>query len=155
MAQPDAAPLDDAEDDPGVVIPFEAEQRTRLGKAPAWAHHLHDCMHATKRDVQRVRVKAAARERVVDGKFAELSAGQAEQNRKLDRLIDLFGAESDDGAGGKGLVGEVRRQGKRIGSLEGDRNKFWGAMGAMTLAAGVLVATFRAWVQSLMHGGGK
>jgi hypothetical protein len=155
VARPDAVEADDAEEDDGVILDFESEERAKLGKAPPWAHHLHNCMHATKRDVQRVRIKAATRERVVDAKFAELNRSQAEANAKLDRLIGLFGDESEDGAGGKGLVGEVRRQGKRIGSLEGDRNKFWGAMGALTLAAGVVVATLRAWVQSLLHGGGK
>lgn len=144
----EVTPFLEEEDDSAVILGFEEDQRVKLGKAPAWAHHMHNCLHETKREVQRQRHKASNREMAVDQKFADL-------NGKIDLVLARLGEESDDGDGGRGLIGKVNRNTKRIASLEGDRNKFWGALAALTAAGALLVAGFRAWIVGIAHGVAK
>lgn len=141
MPQNDAV-TDDADDG---VLDFLDHQKAKLGKAPIWAHHLHDCMHEAKQEVARLRHKTANRDMAVDGKFRTLE-------NKMDLLIALFGSESDDGEGGRGIIGEVRRQGQRLKSLESDRNKFWGVIAALTATAALLAAGAKAWIEAVVRG---
>lgn len=129
---------EDATEDDAIVLGFQADQREKLGKAPAWAHHIHDCLHATNREVQRLRQNAAERETVVDGKFTRIE-------KKLDRIIDLTGDESDDGRGGQGLHGKINRVGSRVDTLESDRNRASGALWALGFA-GTLMAGLVTWL---------
>jgi hypothetical protein len=129
-------------------LPNEAELTASLGPAPAWAVHLHTCMHKTKRSVQRLGERSLERFAERDAKFENIHTELTELNGKLSTLITLFGGESEDGKGGKGLFGEVRRSMARIDKLEAERNLLWGAM---VVASAVLTA-IGALVTSLIDG---
>lgn len=110
-----------------------AEQRVKLGKAPPWAHHIHDCLHITKRDLQQHRENTAQRAEVVDKQFSVLTY-------KADRILELVGEESDDGRGGQGLHGKLNRVNYRLESLEIERSRVRGALLAFGVAGGLITS---------------
>lgn len=115
------------------------EERPDLGRAPAWARHLHDCMHEMKLEQQRDRHTAANRDMVLDA--------------TLGTILDRLGKESDDGKSGTGLIGEIRRTGSTVASLSAERNMMRGALAAITAAGVLILAGVKAWVQSLVAPG--
>ncbi|MDP3869204.1 hypothetical protein [Phenylobacterium sp.] len=111
-------------------------------RTPAWATRLQSQIDAMRGDMEQIKQQAAARVGDADHKFQETRNGIAE-------ILKLLGGESDDGKGGQGLRGEVRRISARVQSLESDRAKFWGAVAAITASAAILILGLKAWITSL------
>ena len=75
---------------------------------------------------------------------------------KVDKIATVLGHESDDGMGGKGLVGEVRRMSGDVRSLLAERNILRGAaavLSALALALAFVLTNIKGWLEGLAHHG--
>ncbi|RAK52145.1 hypothetical protein [Phenylobacterium deserti] len=109
-----------------------ADERPDLGRAPAWARHLHDCMHAMQVQQQSDRHSAANRDMAIEASLRLIS--------------EKLGAESDDGKSGTGIVGELRRTSANVASLMAERNMMRGALAAITAAGTLILLGLKSWI---------
>lgn len=71
----------------------------------------------------------------------------------IERIEDRLGEEPDsDGNGGRGLVGDVRRQRKDIQSLLDIRRMAMGAVVAVSLFGALIVLGVTQWVENVVDG---
>lgn len=99
-------------------------ERPDLGRAPAWARHLHDCMHQMQVQQQRDRHDAKNRDMALDG--------------ALQLILKTLGSESDDGKSGTGLTGRVIRTEAKVHGYDRLKERAMGALAAMSIAVAIL-----------------
>jgi len=147
-----------------------AAQRAKLGQAPEWAHHLHDCLHEAKRLSASVARDLKTQRGMAVTRQADVDKAMSEMDQKLDTslsdlkgeittlttsvnaLVTLFGEESSDGKGGRGLLGKFARHSESIRSLESDRSVFRGFLVSFAAVAATLAIFFKAWIVSIVSG---
>lgn len=65
---------------------------------------------------------------------------------KLERILDLLGAENDEGTGGTGLIGRIARIEHRVSVYDRWQQRIVGAMATLTLTGAIL---WWAWQERL------
>jgi hypothetical protein len=139
-----------------------AEQRLKLGDAPEWAYHLHDCFHAAQRlaattttEVREHRAKMAVREKSVDDAFSAMEKKVNDNFNSLDAdlkaILKALGGESEDGNGGKGLTGQVMRNARDIKALQASHNQARGIALAVAALVGAITLFFKATLSGMLH----
>lgn len=73
--------------------------------------------------------------------------------QKFEDLEDKFGEEpQSDGAGGRGLIGDLRRLARDVRSLMDLRLQVVGAVGALVLTGTLLVLGATKWIEGIVKG---
>lgn len=71
----------------------------------------------------------------------------SEQHRLILRTL---GEPSDDGKGGSGLIGELRRTQATVGELNSLKSMGRGFLVALTITAGMMALAAKAWLASII-----
>jgi hypothetical protein len=100
------------------------DERPDLGRAPAWAKHLHECLHEMKRQQQSDRHSSRNRDMILDATLGEIR--------------DRLGKESDDGKSGTGLTGRVIRTEYRVLAYDRLKDRVIGGAMALTMAVAII-----------------
>lgn len=119
------------------LIPFEEDdfdgERPDLGpRAPAWAHHLHACVHSVKVQQFRDRQATVRHQQSRDAEFEELK-------RKMDKILEAIGSPANsEGQNASGLYGVCVQLDRRLRPFENLRHNAIGAASAAVVLGGVI-----------------